>query len=176
VSAAGSQREPAALRPGRADDAAALNAVYDHYVRETAVTFDLEPWTLARRAEWLAGFDGAGRHRLLVAELDGRVVGYACTRPFRDKRAYDTTVETSVYLAPPACGRGIGAQLYAALFASLAGADVHRLVAGITLPNAASIALHERFGFRPVGVFREVGRKHGRYWDVLWLDRPLSGG
>jgi phosphinothricin acetyltransferase len=164
----------ATIRPGAAPDLAALTALYNHYVQETAITFDLEPYTVETRAAWLAGFAPRGRHQLLVAEEEGRLVGYACTRRFRDKAAYDTTAETSVYLAPGCAGRGLGTALYAALFRALEGADVHRLVAGITLPNDASVALHARFGFAPVGVLREVGRKHGRYWDVLWMDRTLG--
>jgi phosphinothricin acetyltransferase len=161
------------LRRGRADDAPALNALYDHYVRETAITFDLEPWPEAKRREWLAGFADAGRHQLFVAERAGALLGYACSRRFRDKAAYDTTLETSVYLAPGAEGQGLGRRLYERLFAALDGVGAHRLVAGVTLPNPASVALHERLGFTPVGVFRQVGRKFGRYWDVLWLERAL---
>lgn len=161
------------IRPAEVADAAALNAIYEHWVVHTPITFDVEPWTLAQREAWLGGFSPAGRHRILVAEEAGRVVGWACTRRFREKAAYDTSVETSLYLAPDVRRRGIGSALYRALFDSLAGADVHRAIAGITLPNEASIAVHERFGFRPVGVMREVGFKLGRYWDVLWMERAM---
>jgi len=161
------------IRRGRAGDVVPLNDLYNHYIRETAITFDLEPMPLARREDWFAQFGESGRHQLFVAERGGRLVGYACSRPFRDKAAYDTTAETSIYLAPEACRQGIGRRLYARLFDELAGADLHRLVAGITLPNEASVALHERAGFQPLGVFREVGRKFGRYWDVLWMERGL---
>ena len=161
------------LRRGGESDLAALTAIYNHYVRETAITFDLEPYTDEKRRPWLREFSDAGRYQLFVAERAGAVVGYACTRRFRDKAAYDTTLETSVYLAPEACGQGLGRALYERLFAALDAVDAHRLIAGITLPNEASVALHERFGFTPVGVMREVGRKLGRYWDVLWMDRDL---
>jgi phosphinothricin acetyltransferase len=161
------------LRRGREADLADLVAIYNHYVRETAITFDVEPYTEEGRRPWLLEFAETGRHQLFVAERAGAVVGYACTRRFRDKAAYDTTLETSVYLAPDACGKGLGRALYERLFAALAGVDAHRLMAGITLPNEASVALHERFGFTPVGVMREVGRKFERYWDVLWMERGL---
>jgi len=78
-----------------------------------------------------------------------------------------------VYCHPDAVGRGCGSALYAALFYSLSGEDVEMIVAGISLPNPASIALHERFGFRHVGVFHAVGRKFDQYWDVAWFERPL---
>src|SRR5437899_1801855 len=112
--------------------------------------------------EWFTHYATTGRHRLLVADEDGVVVGYASSGTFRPKRAYETTVEVSVYLAPDACGRGLGAALYEELFASLEGEDVHRAYAGISLPNDASIALHRRFGFVEVGTFTEQGRKFGK--------------
>ena len=101
------------------------------------------------------------------------MVGYASTSRFRQKAAYDTTVEASVYCSPGAVGRGIGRALYERLFESIAGEDINRIVAGVTLPNERSIALHQRFGFQPVGTFSANGRKFGRYWDVAWLERPL---
>ena len=95
-----------------------------------------------------------GRHRLLVAvDSDNAVLGYATTSRWRPKAAYDTTVESSIYCRPDVVGRGIGTALYLALFDSLAGEDIHRIVGGISQPNAASVALHQRCGFRPVGVF-----------------------
>jgi phosphinothricin acetyltransferase len=165
--------DDALIRPGREADAPGLTDLYNHYVRETPITFDLELFSVEQRRAWLRGFAPAGRHRLLVAERGGSVVGFACSHRFRDKAAYDTSVETTVYLAPGAVGAGLGTRLYAALFAALAGEDVHRALAGVTLPNPASLALHRRFGFEPVGVFHQVGYKFGRYWDVQWLERPL---
>jgi phosphinothricin acetyltransferase len=110
---------------------------------------------------------------LLVAEENGIVLGYAGTTKFRPKAAYETTVETTIYLAPDAGGKGIGSRLYAALFEAIAFEDINRIVAGYALPNAASEALHRKFGFRQVGVFTENGRKFGKYWDVMWNERPL---
>jgi phosphinothricin acetyltransferase len=162
------------IRRGCAEDLAALTDIYNHYVRETAITFDLEPHTLEKRRPWLEGFAATGRHQLFVAERAGQVVGYACSRGFRDKRAYDSSAETSVYLAPDAQRGGFGTALYTRLFEAIASEDVHRFIAGITLPNDASIALHAKFGFERVGVMREVGRKFGRYWDVLWMEKSGS--
>jgi len=126
------------------------------------------------RRTWFSQFDTTGRHRLFVAvSSDGELAGYAGSHQFRTKAAYDTTVETTVYCAPDAGGRGVGNTLYAALFEALRQEDLETAVAGITLPNAASVALHERFEFRPAGVMHAVGRKFGRYWDVAWYERSL---
>ena len=165
--------EQCQIRPARMTDIAGLTEIYNHYVLHTPITFDLEPYTLERRAEWLEQFSLTGRYRLLVAERGGEIAGYAGTTRFRAKAAYDTTVETTIYCAPGFTGKGIGWQLYSGLFQALAGEDIRTIVAGYTLPNPASAALHEQFGFRSVGVFREVGRKFGRYWDVAWMERPL---
>jgi phosphinothricin acetyltransferase len=161
------------VRAATPDDLGRLTAIYNHYIGDGAITFDIDPVTPDERRSWYAAHTSGAGHRLVVAEDATGVVGYAGTGPFRAKRAYDTTVETTIYIAPEALGRGIGRALYAALFEALAGEDVHRAVAGITLPNPASLALHRRFGFREVGVFRENGRKFGRYWDVMWLERGL---
>jgi phosphinothricin acetyltransferase len=163
------------IRRGRAGDLAALTELYNVYVRETPVTFDIEPYTIETRRPWFDAFGESGRHQLFVAEVASRVVGYACARVFREKRAYDTSVETSVYLERAAQGRGIGTQLYTRLFEAIAVEDVHRAIAGITLPNDPSIALHTRFGFARVGILQEVGRKFDRYWDVLWMERGERG-
>jgi phosphinothricin acetyltransferase len=121
------------------------------------------------------GFRRDGRHRLLVAEEDSRAVGYASSREFRSKAAYARTVETTIYLAAERTGRSLGRELYGALLDLMrAEPEVHRAVAGITLPNAASLALHEKLGFEPMGTFHEVGFKIGRYWDVQWFQRGME--
>ena len=161
------------VRPAGDTDLAAINEVYNHYVRTAAATFDVEPVSIEARTTWLEEHPG-GRHRALVAVDDGEVVGFATSGPYRSRRAYETSVETSVYVRHNAAGRGIGTALYAALFEALAGEDLHRAYAGVVPPNPGSIRLHERFGFRPAGHFTEQGRKFGRYWDVLWFEKPLG--
>lgn len=161
------------IRAARKSDLPRLTAIYNHYVTHTAVTFDVEPYTVEGRAKWFEQFAEIGRYRLLVAERDREVLGYAGTTYFRPKAAYDTTVETTIYCAPEATGQGIGRRLYATLFAALTNEDVRSIVAGFTLPNPASAKLHEQTGFQTVGIFTEVGRKFGRYWDVCWTRRPL---
>jgi len=161
------------IRPASVADLPRLTEIYNHYVVTTPVTFDLEPYTVERRKTWFEQFSNTGRHRLLVAEVGGLVIGYAGTTRFRPKQAYDTTVETTIYLSSEAAGKGVGSRLYDSLFKALAEEDIHRIVAGYAIPNPASKALHERFGFQLVGIFRENGRKFGRYWDVAWSERPL---
>jgi phosphinothricin acetyltransferase len=156
----------AAIRRVEQGDLQALLAIYNYYVRETPVTFDIEPRTLAQRQVWLDGFASSGRYQCFVAVKDGAAVGWACSHPYNERAAYQTTVAASIYLSPEATAQGLGRRLYDTLFAALAGEDIHRLFAGITQPNPASVGLHESFGFRLVGTYREVGRKFGRYWDV----------
>ncbi|MEU4151601.1 N-acetyltransferase family protein [Streptomyces sp. NPDC026659] len=189
-----SGRTEVQVRPGTEADLGALTDLYNHYVRETAVTFDTAEFTRADRRPWLLSHPEDGPYRLKVAigpdcesdtaarsaslrgggrETGGRILGYATSSPHRPKAAYATSVETSVYLAPDATGRGVGTLLYTALFAALAKEDVHRAYAGIALPNEASTRLHTRFGFRHLGTFGEVGRKFGRYWDVAWYEKEL---
>lgn len=163
------------VRPGVEADLEALTTLYNHYVRETPITFDTEPFTPEERRPWLLSHPEDGPHRLRVAtDADSQeILGYATSSPYRAKPAYATSVETTVYVAPGAGGRGIGSLLYTSLFDALAGEDLHRAYAGIAQPNEASARLHARFGFRHVGTYREVGRKFGRYWDVAWYEKPL---
>ncbi|MFD7294833.1 GNAT family N-acetyltransferase [Streptomyces sp. NPDC059897] len=163
------------VRPGVEDDLKALTDLYNHYVRETPITFDTAVFTPEERRPWLLSHLEDERHPLLVATetTSHRILGYATASAFRPKAAYDTSVEVTVYLAPDAGGRGVGTLLYKALFAALSGQDVHRAYAGIAQPNEASARLHARFGFRHAGTYREVGRKFGQYWDVAWYEKEL---
>jgi phosphinothricin acetyltransferase len=154
------------IRRAEESDLPALLDIYNHYVLHTPVNFDIAPRTLEQRGEWLAQFSTSGKYRCFVAEEDGAAIGYACSTPFKEKAAYGTTIETSVYCAPDRGRRGIGRRLYATLFDALKGEDIHRAFAGITLPNAGSVGLHEAMGFRHIGTYTEVGRKFGKYWDV----------
>jgi phosphinothricin acetyltransferase len=163
------------VRPATEQDLGQLNDIYNRYVVETHFTFDIEPMTIEARREWFAHYDSTGRHRVLVGVSDAKVIGYACSSRWRPKPAYETSVETSIYLAPDAVGRGIGTKLYEELFKQLQREDLHRAYAGIALPNQASIALHERVGFKRVAHFTEQGRKFDRYWDVGWYEKPLGG-
>jgi phosphinothricin acetyltransferase len=164
----------ATIRDATPEDLPALTEIYNYYILHTPVTFDVVPYEPSGRRPWFDDHAATGRHRLLVAEAeDGQILGYTTSSRWRPKAAYDTTVESSVYCRHDATGKGIGSQLYAALFAAIANEDVHRIVAGATMPNPASGALHERFGFTRVGEFAEVGRKFGKYWNVAWFERAI---
>lgn len=164
------------VREAQPEDLPAIVDLYNFYVTNSPATFEVAPVTVTERRGWFAEHSVGGPHRLFVAEgSPGTVVGWATTSPFRPRAAYATTVETSVYCRPEARGQGIGTGLYAALFRSIATEAVERAVAGVTLPNPASVALHGRFGFRHVGTFTRVGRKFGRYWDVAWFERAIRG-
>jgi phosphinothricin acetyltransferase len=165
------------VRPAVPGDLPRLTEIYNHYILNTAITFNTRPFTVEERAEWFEEHSDGRRHRLVVAVEnggEGAVMGYAGTGRFRPKEAYETTVETTIYCSPECTRRGVGTLLYRALFEVIAGEDINRLVAGVTLPNPASINLHERYGFRHVGTFTENGCKFGKYWDVAWFERALK--
>ena len=140
---------------GRLDDLAQIVAIYNHYIINTPITFDLDAVTVEERKSWFAQFSPTGRHRLIVADRGGIVIGYAGSHQFRTKAAYDTTVETTVLLAARWAGhRHLAVRHPVRRHRS---EDIHSLLAGITLPNEASVALHERFGFSRAGVTHAVG-------------------
>jgi phosphinothricin acetyltransferase len=162
------------VRAANAEDLERINDISNQYIRETHYNFELEPMTMEARREWFSHYSDHGRHRLLVGLAGDRVIGYASSSRYRPKHGYDTSVETSIYLDPEAVGRRAGSKLYEALFKSLEHEEIHRAYAGIALPNPASIALHERFGFKRVAHFTEQGRKFDSYWDVAWYERPMG--
>jgi len=162
------------IRKGRSEDLPRLLEIYNHYVEHTHITFDIKLASLEAREIWFEAFSEVGPYRLLVADSNGHVGGYASSREFRVKPAYVPSVEMSIYLGPDDCGSGIGYALYTGLLAELEEEPtVHRAYGGVALPNEASIALHQRLGFERVGTFSEVGFKFGRYWDVAWFERAL---
>lgn len=163
----------AVFRDAEARHRPAILEIYNHYVLNAACTFDIEPYSLERRTPWFDQFATEGPHRLLVAETAGVVLGYANSMRHRAKAAYDRTVETSIYLHPEWTGRGMATALYAALLEAAAEGGAHLAVAGISLPNPASVALHRKLGFEEVGMFPEIGFKFGRYWDTYWMQKRL---
>jgi phosphinothricin acetyltransferase len=162
-----------AARPVQEGDLARIAEIYAHYVERTAITFDTEVPDLAHWRERLATAEQR-RHPWMVSVLDGDVIGYAMTGTFRPKGAYDPTVETTIYLDASRVGAGLGTELYAACLAEAARRGFHLGVAGITMPNERSLALHRKLGFEHVGVFREVGHKLGEWRDVSWWQVPLD--
>jgi phosphinothricin acetyltransferase len=153
------------IRAATAADADAVAAIYDHYVSGTVVTFEETAVPGAVMGERIAAVVDAGLPWLVAVE-HGRVAGYAYASSWNPRSAYRRTVECTAYLAPEATGRGLGTRLYEELFSRLRDLGVHAVIGVIALPNEASIALHEKFGLRRAGLFREVGSKFGSWIDV----------
>jgi L-amino acid N-acyltransferase YncA len=152
-------------------DAAACAAIYEPYVLTTAVSFEDRPPDVAQMTERIARYQAT--HQWIVAEDAGDVAGYAYACPHRDRAAYRWTTEVSVYVGQAHQRRGIGRALYDELLPALRTQGFYVACAGVTLPNEASVALHESLGFTPVGVFRRIGHKLGRWWDVGWWQLSL---
>jgi L-amino acid N-acyltransferase YncA len=150
-------------------DLPAVSEIYAREAREGHATFDHEPRPMEQWEARLAGPD-----HFLVAKHDGTVIGYASSSAFRTRPAYCHTKETGVYVAPGHQGLGTGRQLYDALLAMLVDDGVHLAVAAVAQPNEASMALHRACGFEVVGTMREVGFKHDRWIDVMWLQKVLG--
>ena len=161
------------VRPGSRADLPELVAIYNHYVMNSHATFDTQPVTVESRTDWLERFSTVGRYRLFVAAEEDRVLGCASSAPYREHPAFARTVEVGIYLHPEARSRGIGSALYRPLLDNLRTEDVHVAVAGIALPNDASIGLHRRFGFTEVGVFDEYASKNGEYISSVWMQLLL---
>jgi phosphinothricin acetyltransferase len=160
------------IRRARAGDATAIAAIYAPIVRDTAISFEIDPPNadeMARRIE-----TQGGATPWLVCERDGDLRGYAYAGSHRARAAYRWSVDVSVYVDPAARGRRVATALYEALLTTLEIQGFHRAYAGITLPNPASVILHERMGFAALGVYREVGYKCGAWHDVGWWERALA--
>jgi phosphinothricin acetyltransferase len=162
------------IRPAEPADLSALLDIYNYYVINTPITFDIEPRTLGQRQEWFDQFRDGGRYQCFVAVQEHKPKGWACSTKFKEREAYATSVETSVYCAPEFTRRGIGRQLYTTLLEALTGEDIHLAYGGISQPNEESVALHLDMGFRPIGTYCEVGRKFGRFWDVALYQREMA--
>ena len=153
------------VRPVQTADADAIATIYNGYISETHITFEIEPVAadaMANRIDEVTAIPLPW----LVAEVSRDVVGYAFATPWKDRPAYKFSVETAIYLDPKKTGMGIGRLLYSRLLNELATMSLHSAIGGIALPNAASVQLHEQLGFRKIGQFDEVGFKHGHWIDV----------
>jgi L-amino acid N-acyltransferase YncA len=160
------------LRDATLDDADAIVTIYNHFVDNTTVSFEEEPVSAPAMRQRIDDVQQAGLP-WLVAELDGKLLGYAYATKWRVRPAYRFSVESSVYLAVDSAGKGLGAALYALLLERLRAAGVHVVIGGIALPNEASVALHEKMGYLKVAHFTEVGRKFDRWIDVGYWQRTL---
>jgi len=159
------------LRPARVEDAEAIRQIYNREVLSSTVTFDLVPRTVEDQITWQQARSGA--HAVIVAERDGEVVGFASLSPYRDRPAYNSTVENSVYVRSDQRGQGVGHALLSELMATAGQHGFHTVMARIVGDHEASIGLHASLGFTEVGTEREVGRKFGRWLDVVLMQRLL---
>lgn len=161
------------IRAATPADAAAICAIYNHYIAQTTISFEEEPVTPAGMAQRIMDVTAANLPWLVLHEAD-RLIGYAYATKWRVRQAYRFSVETSVYLDRHHTGKGAGKMLYEALIAELRQRELHLAIAGIAQPNEASVRLHERLGFRKVAHFSEVGRKFGNWIDVGYWQLQLN--
>lgn len=159
------------VRASRVSDAPRIASLTNYYIRETSIHFgtqEVEPGYFADQID-----RDADRYPWLTAEIDGDFAGFAKSGLWRERAAYARTVETAVYVERAHQSRGVGRALYEQLFRELVALGYHMAVAGVTLPNDASVRLHEGVGFAFVGRFSEVGRKFEQWHDVGWWQRML---
>jgi L-amino acid N-acyltransferase YncA len=159
------------LRQCTPSDAARVCDIYNYYVRETVITFEESPVLEAEMTQRISSI--TAHLPWLVWETDQEIVGYAYASPWKVRAAYRYSVESSIYLAPQATGRGLGSQLYTALIADLRQRGLHCVIGGAALPNPASVSLHEKLGFDKVAEFKQVGFKLGRWIDVAYWELVL---
>jgi len=164
-----------AIRPVKDDDAEVILAIYAPFVRESFVSFEMEVPSLSEIKTRIRSYSAT--HPWLVCELDGEVAGYAYANAHRSRTAYQWSTEVSVYVSDDHRRKGVGKALYTSLLATLKVMGFINAYAGISLPNEASVRLHESLGFEPVGIYKNVGFKQGQWRDVGWwglLLNPLS--
>jgi phosphinothricin acetyltransferase len=154
------------IRPVETGDVQAIARIYNHYVLNSVISFEEAPVSTQDMAARIEEVRGAAALPWLVAECEDEVIGYAYASKWKGRCAYRHSVESGLYLDPGATGQGIGTRLYVALLAALRGRHAHVVIGGIALPNPASVALHEKCGFRKVAHFREVGFKFNQWVDV----------
>ena len=160
------------IRTAQAGDAAQIRDIYNHYVRHTIVTFDEEDVTEQAMRDYILGI--LKKFPWLVLEEQGDIIGYAYAGSWKSRCAYKYSLESTIYLRPGHSGKGKGSLLYGELIGQVAKMGYHALIGGISLPNPASIALHEKLGFQKIGQFREVGHKFGKWIDVGYWELILS--
>ena len=159
------------IRTGKLADVSSITDIFNYYIEHSNARFEESPLSLDNRLKWFSQFEPDSRHQIYVASDNGKLIGFACSQPYRGMAAFDETVEVTVYLAPFIQGKGVGSKLYEKLFSAIQAHGVHRVLSGVALPNEASIALHKRFGFREVGVFNEYAKKNGEYISSMWLEK-----
>ena len=161
------------IRPTKLTDAAQIAEIYNYYIETSVATFETETIDSAEMEKRIADAL-AGNYPFYIAEEKGEIIGYAYGHPFRARDAYRYTIEVSVYIKEGFEGKRTGTLLYEWLFGKISEGDFHSIVAGISLPNEASVKLHEKFGMAPVAHFKEVGFKFGRWIDTGYWQKVLN--
>jgi L-amino acid N-acyltransferase YncA len=159
------------IRHAVVEDAGACAAIYARYVTDSVITFEVDPPSVEEMATRITA--ALASHAWIVLEDGSDVLGYAYAHRFAERAAYRWACETSIYLQMGLRRTGAGRALYEVLFARLAARGFRRAVAGMTLPNDASVGLHRSVGFEPVGVYRDIGWKHDSWHDVAWVQRTI---
>ena len=155
------------IRAATIKDAEQINHIANWYIENTIINFDTTPWSIERRTDWVGQFcQKDSPYNILVYEQDDSVIGFTCNTLFKPKTSYDSSTETTVYIAHHIKSGGRGELLYRSLLDLIGKRHFHRAYAVITLPNTPSIKLHEKLGFRMVGMLDEVGKKFGKYHDA----------
>ncbi len=167
-------RESLVIEPGREDDLPGITEILNYTIMNSNATLATEPVTLGERREWFGRFSLTGPYRLLVARRGSRILGYAASQPYREHEGFRETVEVSIALEAASRGQGVGTALYRALLGCLASEPVHVALAGIVLPNDASVALHRKVGFTEVGIFHEYAVKNGQYLSSVWMEHRFG--
>ena len=162
------------IRSAEESDIPRLTEIYNYHVQNGYSTFQTKPKTVEEKMKAFKKFSRTGPYQMLVAERDNKVVGSASSFRYRQDPAFDRTVETGIYIDHEMINTGIGSHLYSSLFEILSKEDLHLAVAGIALPNDGSVALHEKFGFKKVGVFDEYAFVSGKYYSSIWLQKRLN--
>jgi phosphinothricin acetyltransferase len=159
------------IEPGTEGDLPGIVDVLNYTIMNSNATLVAQPVSVAGLRTWFERFSATGPYRFLVARQGGQILGYAASQPYRDSDGFRETVEVSIALALASRGQGVGTALYRALFRQLADEPVHVALAGIVLPNDASVALHRKLGFTEVGTFHEYAVKNGEYLSSVWMER-----
>lgn len=162
------------IRDAVAKDATSIADIYNHYISESVVTFETETINSEDMLSRISKVQSDDLPWLIAEDITGKLIGYAYATKWRERFAYRFSVEVTVYLSPTFIGNGLGSQLYVALFSALKSRSIHSVIGGITLPNPASVALHEKFGLEKVAHFKEVGFKFKQWRDVGYWQGVLK--
>ena len=155
-------------------DAISIAEIYNHYISETIITFETQVISAEDMVDRISKIQSDDLPWLVAENDTGKIIGYAYASKWRERFAYRFSVEVTVYLSPNCSGKGVGTQLYQALFSELKVRSIHSVISGITLPNQASVALHEKFGLEQVAHFKEVGYKFNQWLDVGYWQGTLK--